>query len=769
MYCKAHRTRSRKRSINLGLGNKRFLIRLLASFLILSIVPLLVTVSFVYRSYSQSMIDEVSNTNLVLLGQIQIKVEMMLSQILNLASNTSMDDDIRFFSYHHVTDDIVRLYRLYNSIGRLTDTNTYIDSFFVYFDDYDYVVGARRGEHGYFHYVDSIDDQYWRELYRRHDTGNLRFVERTNESGRYLTLVKPIYSSTSSPRGVQVVETYDSTIVPAIEELRTKNLGRVAIADANGSIVFGDPALSEALDLADTAGDSGNRIVEVNGQQQLLSYSQSMEFGWRFVSLTRLDDVLYARDQIRRLTVFAIVAVVVLICVTSWLFSNHLYHPISGLIAHIREVGALTKPRVNDEMDMIEGSFDQLLASRDRLARFLKENRNLMRDKLLNNLLLGYDYPEPEIIAKLEYLDIKLTNPSYLLLLVSADGSSDHSASQSLDWKLRCMVRAKEVFRAAGVSSVVFETNFENIAIVVNFKDDESEHFVELLPEYTQRLRAFIAGESTQTASIGVSGIVYGVTALHTAYLQAKRALAYRIISGKNTTIFVEDVAQGGRSLLHTQTYEKRLANMVRTQNLDGAYEHIDMVIAEAARTESMTIETTYNAFVQLVASSVRALEDFNASAYEEVSRSDLFTDLLRAKTLEELRQRLRQIYRLLILAVGRTKLPEGNQRVQEVETLLRENYNDSTITLTTAADAVGITAPYLSKIFRAETGKTFSTYLNMLRIERSKQLMQTTDANIYEIARQVGYCNYQSFARFFKRFEGCPPSSYRPLYPSRL
>lgn len=77
-------------------------------------------------------------------------------------------------------------------------------------------------------------------------------------------------------------------------------------------------------------------------------------------------------------------------------------------------------------------------------------------------------------------------------------------------------------------------------------------------------------------------------------------------------------------------------------------------------------------------------------------------------------------------------------------------------------AKQIGISYSYMRKIVYELTGKSVIDYLNQLRIEKAKQLLMDTDLTIKQIASEVGYYNLQSFNRFFRKYEGMPPSSYK-------
>ena len=52
--------------------------------------------------------------------------------------------------------------------------------------------------------------------------------------------------------------------------------------------------------------------------------------------------------------------------------------------------------------------------------------------------------------------------------------------------------------------------------------------------------------------------------------------------------------------------------------------------------------------------------------------------------------------------------------------------------------------------------------YVHAIRVEEAKQLRETSDISVEEIARAVGYEDPTSFRRLFKRKGGLTPVAYR-------
>ena len=74
------------------------------------------------------------------------------------------------------------------------------------------------------------------------------------------------------------------------------------------------------------------------------------------------------------------------------------------------------------------------------------------------------------------------------------------------------------------------------------------------------------------------------------------------------------------------------------------------------------------------------------------------------------------------------------------------------------------ITPSYFSNIFKQSTGKSFSEYMNELRINEARKLLLTTQDKVFEIADRVGYKEYKYFVSVFKLYTGMTPKKYRVL-----
>jgi len=94
----------------------------------------------------------------------------------------------------------------------------------------------------------------------------------------------------------------------------------------------------------------------------------------------------------------------------------------------------------------------------------------------------------------------------------------------------------------------------------------------------------------------------------------------------------------------------------------------------------------------------------------------------------------------------------------------INENLADCTLSLNKIASSVlYMNVDYFGKLFRKECGIKFSNYLLALRMNKAKQLLNSTETSITNVAEQVGFedsPNY--FSHLFKKYTGVLPKDYK-------
>ena len=102
----------------------------------------------------------------------------------------------------------------------------------------------------------------------------------------------------------------------------------------------------------------------------------------------------------------------------------------------------------------------------------------------------------------------------------------------------------------------------------------------------------------------------------------------------------------------------------------------------------------------------------------------------------------------------------DGESMKRRILDYIRTSY--STATLTEAAQMLGLSPPYLSRVCRQRFGESFRALLMRERFTAACGLLTSTDMPIGDIIWRVGYENSSYFHKEFKRRFGVTPKEYR-------
>lgn len=80
-------------------------------------------------------------------------------------------------------------------------------------------------------------------------------------------------------------------------------------------------------------------------------------------------------------------------------------------------------------------------------------------------------------------------------------------------------------------------------------------------------------------------------------------------------------------------------------------------------------------------------------------------------------------------------------------------------------ADFLSLSVPYFSKLFKKETGISFSRFVTERKIEASKDMLILSDLSAVEISSYLAFSSHSYFIKQFKSITGMTPNEYRKKY----
>ena len=98
---------------------------------------------------------------------------------------------------------------------------------------------------------------------------------------------------------------------------------------------------------------------------------------------------------------------------------------------------------------------------------------------------------------------------------------------------------------------------------------------------------------------------------------------------------------------------------------------------------------------------------------------------------------------------------------INQIKRYVDENYHND-ISLTDIADKLHINYYYMSSYFKTHTNENLSTYINKVRVEKAKILLNDKTIPISHISELVGFSEHNYFSKVFKKHTKLTPTTYR-------
>ena len=140
---------------------------------------------------------------------------------------------------------------------------------------------------------------------------------------------------------------------------------------------------------------------------------------------------------------------------------------------------------------------------------------------------------------------------------------------------------------------------------------------------------------------------------------------------------------------------------------------------------------------------------------------SEFAVKIEQLSSLSESTTLMKDMFRSYCRLVRKHSMQKFSPAVQKTILIIDSDLS-ADLSLSSLAESQGISAGYLSTVFKKETGKTVSEYIRDKRIKHATHLLGTTHLQIQTVALHCGIMDVQYFSKIFKRQTGKTPKEYR-------
>jgi len=300
-----------------------------------------------------------------------------------------------------------------------------------------------------------------------------------------------------------------------------------------------------------------------------------------------------------------------------------------------------------------------------------------------------------------------------------------------------------------------------NILMLINVKMSDLERL-----EIALKLNAYLRQNYEVESTIGVGQTHGGIEKCHLVVAEAMHALHFRTFMGKGAIIdFCSLPEEKPRKQKRFQVVDVvKFVSAVESGNEKGAKE----ILENVAKNISPSIDAKRFApdmFWQLMGGMMQAIHSLDIK-FEDVfgvSEFECYQRFTRIDEIEQMKIYLNNLLTTIFEHINASDEKSDSKKsiISNVKQFIEEHYSED-ISLSGIADHFGISAPYLSTLFKKQANDNFNNYLRNIRLKKAMDLLVETDFDINLIATKIGYHNTRSFLRVFKYFTGMTPTEYR-------
>lgn len=134
----------------------------------------------------------------------------------------------------------------------------------------------------------------------------------------------------------------------------------------------------------------------------------------------------------------------------------------------------------------------------------------------------------------------------------------------------------------------------------------------------------------------------------------------------------------------------------------------------------------------------------------------------LASVSLEDFTRALRGYIEAACAQVERRRQHSASYTQHRILQYVNEHFREHTLSMDELCDRFDLSASYLARFFKQETGYSFLQYTGQLRMDYVKVQLTQSQKPIKDIVLEAGYLDPASFIRKFRQQEGMTPGEYR-------
>ena len=594
-----------------------------------------------------------------------------------------------------------------------------------------------------------IDNFYQSDKLRLFSTNE--FIYYSPQYHKVLSAIAFVYSlpiNTWKQNAALIILLKDTSISDIINESNLLGEGTNLLLNSKGDILLGSTGSFTRYDFKKSQisnkihnykGSNGSFTANLGGSQRIIYFTKSEFADFDILSVVPAQYTNNLIYQLKNTTIILGICLVFISIVASLILSRYIY----GFLIYD--------------------------------PNSLKQSNIYIKERFIHKLINSYLEENTDIQSELIDLGLCFNEDKFLMSIVQIDNYVDFIEKNSENDTQQIKKNITEIIKnqlEENVKVYVLK-EYEYIAILINF-DDHNDNIISKLVTDFNIIQEKLRNNFNLSITVGIGLPVIDITKLCISYSQAKSALKTKAFLGRNgiyTYVENENEDEDVDIFYLTLGEQEKILGYLNHGNISKDYEYVESIIDTGINANKGNFEYLNELFRQFLGLGVYSLYSLGISLNEIYGKSfNIYKEFRRCETVDEMKEFIKKQY--LFIGEHVKKIYSQKKAIKDsVLNIIKyiENNYQRDISLNEIAEHFHLSPAYFSRYFKQITGSTLIDYINSQRIEKAKALMLDRTKPIREVSQEVGFNNYKTFSRAFKKYTGASPEAYKSnkLYDS--
>lgn len=570
---------------------------------------------------------------------------------------------------------------------------------------------------------------------------------------------------------MNVIFTLNSTYIQnVLAKMDSVGNSAILLADVNNRILVSRNL--EKVNIEDLPEEiepqEGYERVTIDDKDMMLSCIELENIDLRLISIVPYEE--FWSTAIQTLSVFWLaLTLCILVGVGAAYFFSVMKQKMWGRFNDILVINTKEKDNKNRILrnKEIAEAIDYVVEEFESMQKKLVSVDKMKRELLISSALRGRIRAE-EVEPIFEKNNVNLVIGNYALVLFRLNGFERFYDVEEQGVSEKDILLMKQ-----GIISIIRELvqkDFsyevlsidEKIVCIIDFEYLDKEACYDKILHFARKCREITMERLSVLMTISVSDVHKCIFSLQNAYSEASRVMEYQeAMDDKLVMTYMEMVKKTQNGYLYSLEKESALIHWIFEGKEKEAVQFLDEICETNIAYINGSKELIKCFIWNLTASVLRAEEELG-NKIAQTDTQELLDSINEEENLFEAKRVLKERIKKLCNEVNMKRGKKGEVIADQIKKYIHESFVDPNLSNTKIASHFGMHENYIATLFREQTGVNLHTYIQKVRLEKAKELLETTDLTLEEISIRIGCTNSLSVNRLFKKYENMTPAVYR-------